>query len=75
MSSLNRYTDLVYCILRLAIGLMFACHGGQKILGFPPSERGLATTPTGLTAGWIELSCGFLIAFGFNPACGIHCQR
>jgi putative oxidoreductase len=43
---------------------MFACHGGQKILGFPPSERGLATTPMGLTAGWIELSCGFLIAFG-----------
>jgi len=43
---------------------MFACHGGQKILGFPPSERGLATTPMGLTAGWIELSCGFLVAFG-----------
>ena len=43
---------------------MFACHGGQKILGFPASERGLATNPTGLTAGWIELSCGFLIGFG-----------
>jgi putative oxidoreductase len=43
---------------------MSACHGGQKILGFPPSERGLATTPIGLTAGWIELTCGFLIAFG-----------
>jgi putative oxidoreductase len=43
---------------------MFACHGGQKILGFPPSERGLATNSTGVTAGWIELSCGFLIAFG-----------
>jgi putative oxidoreductase len=43
---------------------MSACHGRQKILGFPPSERGFATTPIGLTAGWIELTCGFLIAFG-----------
>jgi len=43
---------------------MFACHGGQKILGFPPSERGLATNPIGITAGWIELSCGFLVAVG-----------
>ena len=43
---------------------MFACHGGQKILGFPPSERGLATSPLGLTAGWIELTCGLLIAVG-----------
>jgi putative oxidoreductase len=44
---------------------MFACHGGQKILGFPPSERRLATTPLGLAAGWIELTSGFLIAVGF----------
>jgi len=61
---LNRYADAIYCIVRLTIGLMFACHGGQKIFGFPPSERGLATNPTGLTVGWIELSCGFLIGFG-----------
>jgi putative oxidoreductase len=43
---------------------MFACHGGQKILGFPSSERGLATSPLGLTAGWIELTCGSLVAVG-----------
>jgi uncharacterized membrane protein YphA (DoxX/SURF4 family) len=30
---LNRYTDTVYCIIRVVVGLMFACHGGQKILG------------------------------------------
>ena len=64
MTWLNRYADAIYCIVRLTIGLMFACHGGQKIFGFPPSERGLATNPTGLTVGWIELSCGFLIGFG-----------
>ena len=65
MNRFNRYIVAVYCVVRLTIVLMFACHGGQKILGFPPSERGLATNPTGLTAGWIELSCGFLIALGF----------
>ena len=37
---------------------------GKKILGFPPSERGLATSPLGLTAGWIELTCGLLVAIG-----------
>jgi len=30
---LNRYIDTVYCIIRVVAGLMFACHGGQKILG------------------------------------------
>ncbi len=64
MAWLNRYADSVYCIVRLLIGLMFASHGGQKILGFPPGERGLATSPLGLTAGWIELTCGLLIAVG-----------
>ena len=64
MNWLNRYADLVYCIVRILIGLMFACHGGNKILGFPPAPYGPATTPTGLVAGWIELSCGLLIAFG-----------
>jgi len=32
---------------------------------FPPAQYGPATNPTGLVAGWIELSSGFLIAFGF----------
>ena len=75
MNWFNRYTDAVYCVVRLTIGLMFACHGGQKILGFPPSERGLATNPIGLTAGWIKLSCGFNCLGLFNAARGIHRQR
>ena len=65
MNWLNRFADPVYCLVRLIVGLMFACHGGQKILGSPPSERGLATNSAALTAGWIELSWGFLIALGF----------
>jgi putative oxidoreductase len=64
MNSLNRYADPVYCIARLIIGLMFACHGGQKILGFPPGGPPGALDTLGLVGAWIELAGGFLIAFG-----------
>jgi len=65
INRLNRYADRVYCIIRIVIGLMFACHGGTKILGFPPSPYGGANNFLMVTAGWIELVGGFLIAFGF----------
>ncbi len=63
MTWLNRYADPVYCIVRLVIGLMFACHGGQKILGFPPGGRP-AVSALGWSAGGIELAAGLLIAIG-----------
>jgi putative oxidoreductase len=63
MNFLSRYTDIAYCIMRLIVGLLFACHGGQKILGFPPGGHGAAQGLM-LLGAWIELACGFLIAFG-----------
>lgn len=63
MNSLGRYADTVYCIMRLIVGLLFACHGGQKLLGFPPGGHG-AGEGIMLLGGWIELVGGFLIAFG-----------
>jgi putative oxidoreductase len=64
MNALNRLADPVYCIARLIIGLMFACHGGQKILGFPPGGQGMPPGALGAIEAWIELAGGFLIAFG-----------
>jgi putative oxidoreductase len=64
MNSLNRFADPVYCIARLIVGLTFACHGGQKILGFPPSTHAGALDTLGLIGAWIELAGGFLIAVG-----------
>jgi putative oxidoreductase len=64
MNALNRFADPVYCIARLIIGLLFACHGGQKILGFPPGGPAGALDTLGLVGAWIELAGGFLIAFG-----------
>ena len=62
---MNRYADLAYCVMRIVIGLLFACHGGTKILGFPASQYGPATNTLGFVTGWIELITGFSVAFGF----------
>ncbi len=67
---MNRYVDLAYCAMRIVIGLLFACHGGTKILGFPASSYGPATNTLGLVTGWIELICGFFVALGFFARVG-----
>src|SRR2546428_14033475 len=74
MNSLNRFTDPAYCLMRLIVGLMFASHGGQLVLGMfggmPGSNN--AFTQTG---GWIQLIGGFLIAFGlFTRLCALICS-
>jgi putative oxidoreductase len=50
--------------MRLIVGLLFACHGGQKIVGFPPGGHGAEGTLMVL-GGCIELAGGLLIAVGF----------
>src|SRR6266550_500772 len=63
MNSLNRFADPFYCIMRLVVGLMFACHGLDKIFGaFTP--KGEALPALMLVGGWVEIICGFLVAFG-----------
>ncbi|MEY2500335.1 MAG: putative oxidoreductase [Verrucomicrobiota bacterium] len=64
MNSLKRFSDPVYCIMRLVVGLLFACHGGQKILGFPPVAKAMQLDTLGTIGGYIELVGGLLIALG-----------
>jgi putative oxidoreductase len=66
MNSLNRFADPVYCILRLLIGLMFFCHGAQKVLGWfaKPGHTSAPADTLTTVGGWIELICGLLIAIG-----------
>ncbi len=61
MNALNKFTDPVYCIMRLIVGLMLACHGAQLVLGMfgPASDK-----PMMQVGGWIQLVGGFLLAFG-----------
>ena len=49
--------------MRLIVGLVYACHGGQKLLGFPGGGHGGAHGLM-LVSGIVELVGGFLIAFG-----------
>jgi putative oxidoreductase len=63
MNSLSRFAGPVYCLLRLIVGLLFACHGGQKLLGIPPGGHGPGEGIFYLGA-WLELVLGFLVAFG-----------
>jgi putative oxidoreductase len=69
MNSLNRFADPVFCITRLIVGLLFASHGGQKILGFPPGGHG-AEGGLMVVGGWIELVCGLLVAVGLLTRLG-----
>ncbi len=63
---LGRYSPIVYALLRIIIGLLFACHGAQKVLGmFPDPTHPPSSLPTFLVVGgWIELIGGFMVAFG-----------
>ena len=63
MNTFNRFADPFYCIMRLVVGLMFACHGLDKIFGaFTP--KGEALPALMVVGGWVEIVCGFLVAFG-----------
>ena len=66
MNSLTRYAVPFYSIMRLVIGLMFFCHGAQKIFGWfaPPGQQGGHLPPLMMTGGCIEIAGGLLIAFG-----------
>jgi putative oxidoreductase len=61
MNSLNRFADPVYCIMRFILGLLFACHGAQKLLGMFGGQ-GVAEGKM-MVAGIIELG-GLLLAIG-----------
>jgi putative oxidoreductase len=63
---LGRHSAAIYALMRVVLGLLFACHGAQKVLGFPPGGHGrppLGSMPG--IAGLIELVAGVLIAIGF----------
>jgi putative oxidoreductase len=62
MHSLNRFADPVYCLLRLIAGLMFMCHGLDKIFGTFGGK--VASGPLMQVGGWVEIVCGVLIAIG-----------
>lgn len=55
--------DITFTLVRLIIGLMFACHGAQKLFGVLGGTSQLGNTKM-MIAGIVEFGCGLLIALG-----------
>ena len=51
-------------MFRIIVGLLFACHGAQKLFGVLGGTIAIHR-PLGLAAGLIEFVAGVLVAFGF----------
>ena len=66
-TTLNRYADYAYALLRIVAGFLFACHGAQKLFGALGAEPQL--NAMGLIAGSIEFFGGLLIAVGLLANC------
>ena len=60
---LGKYSEVVYAFVRMVVGLLFACHGAQKLFGVFGGQD-LPSSPLMVTAGVIELIGGGLVALG-----------
>jgi putative oxidoreductase len=61
---LGRFGPQLYAIMRIVVGLLFACHGAAKLFGVLGGQQVPLQSQFGL-AGIIELVCGILVAIGF----------
>jgi putative oxidoreductase len=64
---LGKYSAFLYAALRLVAGLLFACHGAQKLFGVLGGHAELSD-PEGLMAGIIEFVGGSMIALGLSSS-------
>jgi putative oxidoreductase len=59
------YSGETYAVLRIMAGLLFLCHGMQKLFAFPAEMSANVPDFVVYVAGPIELVGGALIAVGF----------
>jgi putative oxidoreductase len=58
------FAPYVYAILRIVVGLLFLCHGAQKLFGWFGGQPVAHPSLLGL-AGILEVVLGFLVGIGF----------
>jgi putative oxidoreductase len=62
---LGTFAPQLYALMRLVVGLLFACHGAQKLFGVLGGQQFPPLSLMGL-AGVIEFCGGLMIAGGFG---------
>lgn len=62
---LGKQSEWIYALMRLVIGLLFACHGAQKLFGLLGGEQRISE-PLPLAAGIIEFFGGLMVALGLQ---------
>jgi putative oxidoreductase len=60
---IGRYSEVLYAVMRVVVGLLFACHGAQKLFGVLGGQSQL-TKPMLVLAATIEFVGGGLVALG-----------
>ncbi len=63
MKFLQRYSPAIYAILRIVAGVLFACHGAQKLFGAFGAQPATGN-PLMLVGGIVEFGGGVLVAIG-----------
>ncbi len=61
--SSGRFSEITFALMRFVLGLLYACHGAQKLFGMFGGKV-MSGSPLFMTAGVIEFACGLLIAVG-----------
>ena len=64
MGWLSRHAERIYAAFRIVVGILYACHGAQKLFGAFGAQP-MTSNPMMLAAGIIEFVGGLLIAAGF----------
>ncbi len=62
---LSKYTDHIYALMRIVIGILYFSHGIQKFIAMANSETPFTITLI-LLAGIIETVAGFMIIIGWQ---------
>jgi putative oxidoreductase len=67
-SGRSTFVDITFALARVIIGLLFSCHGAQKLFGALGGTSQLGHTKM-MIAAIIEFGGGLLIAFGLFARC------
>jgi putative oxidoreductase len=67
-SYLGKYSDYIYALMRIFVGLLFSCNGARTLFGAFGGVDGAGASAELFTLFWfagvIEFFCGILVALG-----------